>query len=194
MNVITVYNYWKRLLPHHDVDALNFVIQKGTIKHFKKNDLIKLADEPLPYLFVVLEGYVGGYQLNDQQDLVLVELVLPKDYFNGTKHPFSKSATRTEYRALTSVIIFQLHHLHAQEGQKRFPDISEVFHIQKQRKINFLNIHVFLLQEQNLSKRYHRFRKVLPMLALELPQYIQCQLLQTSSAHLRRIKKLWMKS
>ncbi|HZH55019.1 MAG TPA: hypothetical protein VFD72_05160, partial [Sphingobacteriaceae bacterium] len=168
-----VVDFWVKYRPQADPAALEFLESDSIIVSYHKDEIIKLPDQHFPYFCVVLEGVVGGYSLNWQGQPLLRELILPLDYFTGTIHLFSNRNLLTEYRALMPVQLLQIPIARAVHGQQHYPDIAELFHVMKQRKLNIQRYQVLIYQQTNAYNRYVLYRTYFPDWAHQLPHRIQ---------------------
>lgn len=190
-----IVEFWKKYRVSIAPDALHYFQHLSRKASFKKHAIIKYPDRPLPYFFIVLEGVVGGYAYQAvDEDPILREISLPMDYFTGTAHPFTSRNRQIEYRALTPVTLMQLPLNYAIHGQHHYPDVAELFHVMKQRKINQLRHQLVLYQTPDHYQRYSLFRQLLPELALTLRQDIQYQFLRISKSHFHRIKARYLRN
>ena len=189
-----VVDFWVKYRPQADPEALEFLDSDSIIVSFRKEEIIKLPDQHLPYFCVVLEGVVGGYSLNGQSRPLplLRELILPLDYFTGTPHPFSKRNLLTEYRALMPVQLLQIPLGRAVHGQQHYPDIAELFHVMKQRKLNLQRYKVLIYQESDPYYRYRLYRRLLPSWDQFLTNQIQQEFLHLSRSSYFRAKKKFL--
>lgn len=190
-----IVEFWKKYRVPVAPDALHYFEHVSRKVSLKKDTVIKYPDRPLLYFFVVLEGVVGGYAYHAvDEEPILREISLPLDYFTGTVHPFTSRNRQIEYRALTPVTLVQLPLTYAIHGQHHYPDVAELFHVMKQRKINQLRYQLVLYQTSDHYQRYLLFRQLLPELALTLRQDIQYQYLRISKSHFHRIKTRFLRN
>lgn len=176
--------------PDPDRDAVLYLKSVTRKIHLKKGTIIKLADHRLAYFCIVLKGVVGGYEWNNGTDPNLREIIRQMDYFTGTIHPFTQRNRLIEYRTLTPVILARMHMDNARHGQLQYPDLTELFHVMKQHKINQLRQQVIIFQEFNHAKRYQLYTNLLPDWQNALPDHIQREFLQISKAHYHRLKNI----
>lgn len=190
----TLLTFWHKRCKPIDEQAQAYLAAHNRIRHHARDALIKAVDEQLPYLCIVLSGLVGGYQTNRQRQRVLRELALPMDFFTGTRHTFSSNRRAMEFVALKQTKVLLIPIAEAREGQGRYVEISELFHILKQRKILRLRKLVELYQETDRYTRYELLWELLPELAGSplLTNTTCAELLQMSLSHLKRIKKKYL--
>lgn len=190
-----IVEFWQKYRVSIAPDALHYFDQVSRKVSLKKHAILKYPDRPLPYFFIVLEGVVGGYAAHEaDEDPILREISLPMDYFTGTVHPFTSRNRQIEYRALTPVTLVQLPLTYAIHGQHHYPDVAELFHVMKQRKINQLRYQLALYQTPDHYQRYRLFRQLLPELALSLRQDIQYQYLRISKSNFHLIKARYLRN
>ena len=187
-------SFWQKYRPQVDPLALQFLREVCQVMAYKKQHIIKLPDQSLPYFYIVLDGVVCGFETNGGRDPSLREIILALDYFSGTLHPFSRSNRQIEYRTLTPVILLQMTIAQAVHSQQHYPDLAELFQVMKQRKINQLRHQVAIFQEKTLYRRYCLYRQFLPDWAILLPHHTQYQFLQISKAHYKRLKAIWLRN
>lgn len=174
--------FWHKHRPQVDSDALLYLREAGRIQPYKKAVSIKLPHQHLPYMFILLDGIVAGFEASPDGNLTMRELILPMDYFTGTVHYFSQRNRRMEYRTLSPITLIQVSVSHARKGQQLHPDLAELFQILKQRKITHLHHQVAVFQEKDHYRRYCLYRKLLPDWAYLLPHGVQYQFLQMGRA------------
>lgn len=164
------------------------------MRHYRRGQVIKLGMDDFPFFCIVLSGSAGGYQTNRRGQRVLRELALPLDFFTGTEHTFSSTRRPLDFAALRASTLLLLPIAYAREGQRLHTEISELFHVLKQRKILRLRKLVDVYQEPNHGERYRLFRELLPEVAHSpaTTNAIHADLLQMSVSHLKRLKKRFL--
>lgn len=188
-----LYGFWMRFCADVPAAARDFLDRQRVLLHYRREQTIKLPDEAYPYFCVVLDGLVGGYQTSHAGHPVLRDLVLTLDFFTGTEHPFTRRMRKIEYLALASTSIMRIPIAYVAEGQRLHPEIAELFHVMKQRKIDQLRKLVAVYQETDHYARYCVYREVLPSYALSLPHRVQEQLLRMSHASYQRAKVKYLR-
>lgn len=186
------HQFWTRFCTDLSDAPSQYVYNRHTLMDYPSGSLIKLPDDHFPYYCVVLGGLVGGYQTDHACNPVLRDLILPMDFFTGTDHPFTQRTKTIEYRALAKTVVMRLPIGTASEGQSLHPEIAELFHVMKQRKINQLRKLVAIYQETDYYARYCVYRQVLPLYARDLPHRVQEQLLRMSHASYQRVKARYL--
>jgi CRP-like cAMP-binding protein len=181
-------SFLEKYRPQADPGVLRYLEEACVVLKYSRGAVIKTPNDPLPYFCIVLEGLVGGYESNNGSDPLLRELILPMDYFSGTAHPFSQRNRMMEYRTLTPAAFarFPIHHI--RRGQQLYPDMAELFHIMKQRKIDQLRKQIAIYQQKDLASRYALYATLMPDWTHLLPRDVQCQFLQMSKTHFHRAK------
>lgn len=189
----SLYQFWTRYCNRIPDAARSFVHRQHVLHAYAQDECIKLPGEHFPYYCVVLGGIVGGYQTNHGGHPVLRDLVLPLDFFTGTEHPFTRRMKNIEYQALAGTTVMALPIAAASQGQLLHPQLAELFHVMKQRKIDQLRKLVAIYQETDYYARYCVYRELLPHYALELPHRVQEQLLRMSHAGYQRVKARYLR-
>lgn len=202
-------NFIQKRIPQVDPSALCFLEDVASLRYERKNTIIKLTHQHLPNFHIVLDGLVGGFDFYDEDIFngqqsnnskhknsvpILRDLICPMDYFTGSLHTFTKRNRAIEYRSLTPVALLRMSIEQAVHGQKYYPDLSELFQIMKQRKINLLRHQVTVYQEKDYYRRYCLYRKLLPEWNIELSHQIQHQFLQMSIAQYNRVKAQYLRN
>lgn len=194
--------FWHKYRPRVDPSALLYLKGICAIEDHQRGTILKLPDQPLPYLCIVLDGVVGGFESQaiigsvtdeDTGMLKLRELILPMDYFSGPAHLFTLRNRSIEYQALSHVSVLRIPLAHARDGQQRYPDLAELFQVMKQRKINQLRKQVAIYQERDHYRRYCLYRQLLPDWTYTLSRDIQCQFLRMSKTHFHRVKAAYLR-
>lgn len=186
------YRFWEHHCPTLGDAARLFVAGHQRVVYYRRGDVIKVPGVPFLYLCIVLDGTVGGYQYNRSGRRSMRELAIPMDFFTGTEHTFSSRDRPMEFIALRATTLLQLTIADAREAQALFYEVSELFHVLKQRKILRLRKQVELYQEDNYYDRYALFRESLPEIAATVTNGIQAELLHMSRGHLKKLKKRYL--
>lgn len=186
--------FWQKYRPEVDPAALSFLREVCQVVSYRKEEVIKLPHETHPYFFIVLHGQVGGFDRHEDNVPLLRELILTLDYFSGPAHPFTKTQRQIEYRALSSAILLRMTTDQAAHGQQHYPDIAELFHVMKQRKITQLRQQLLVYQQKDAYSRYVLYRTYFPDWAHKLSHRIQYQFLHISLAQYKRVKGRYLRS
>ncbi|SEN21018.1 Cyclic nucleotide-binding domain-containing protein [bacterium A37T11] len=183
------YKFWRAHYSDVRPQARSYVDGHHQLKMYRKGEVIKFPTDLFPYFCIVLEGLVGAYALSRSGRESMRELSLPLDFFTGTEHTFSRRQRPIEFRALekTKLLLFKLDH--AQEAQKLFQEVAELFQILKQRKILRLRRLIEVYQEEKAFDRYVEFATQLKELVLRVPIHFQAELLHISDGHFRKLRK-----
>ena len=185
--------FWERHCTAIRPVARAHLVARQRIVRYRHDELIKAPVDHFPYLCIVLEGAVGGYQYNRGGRRSMRELSLPMDFFTGTEHTFTDRKRTVEFVALRPTTLLQLTVSDAREAQALFYEVSELFHVLKQRKILRLRKLVELYQEDGYYERYALFRESLPDVAAATTNRIQAELLHMSLGHLKKLKKRYLR-
>src|SRR3546814_631148 len=171
--------------------AIQYLYSHKQLRDYPRGRLIKLDNEEFPFLCIVMEGLVGGYQKDRRGRRVLRELALPMDFFTGTQHTFSSRQRPMEFAALKATRLMLISVQAARAGQHRFTEISELFHVLKQRKILRLRKLVEIYQETDAYDRYFLFWDLLPEIAGSpmVTNATSAELLRMSLGHQTKIKR-----
>ncbi|GGC38497.1 hypothetical protein GCM10011386_33250 [Parapedobacter defluvii] len=186
------YHFWKHYCPDIRDIARAYLATHHRMVMYRRGEVIKVPDDYFPYLCIVLDGTVGGYQYNRSGKRSLRELLLPMDFFTGTEHTFSDRKASVEFVALRATTSLQITIADARKAQSLFFEVSELFHVLKQRKILRLRKLVALYQEDRYYDRYALFRELLPDVATTLTNGTQAELLHMSLGHLKKLKKRYV--
>lgn len=199
--------FWQKYRPQADRQALLYLREMAHVQTMEKDSILKYPHQSLSYFCIVLEGVVGGFEASPRMadgtaarpegheqtgDPQLRELILPMDYFSGPGHLFTQRNRAIEYRTLVHTSLLLIPLSHAREGQQQYPDLSELFQVMKQRKINLLRQQVALYQEKDHYRRYCLYRQLLPQWAYVLPHGVQQQFLQMGRASYFAVKQHYL--
>lgn len=185
------YRFWERQCSPVDVAAKDYLHRHHRVRHYMRGEVIRYADEEFPFLVIVLDGAVGGYQDNRLGKRVMRELALPLEFFTGTQHAFSSRGHPLEFVALKRARLLLMPIIRAREAQGQFREISELFHVLKQRKILRFRKLVSVYQEKDLYERYVLLWELLPEIAQSsvTTNATHAELLHMSESHLKRLKR-----
>ncbi len=187
-----LFHFWQSRCGAVSDQARAYLKEGCQERHYRRDRVIRLPDERFPYLCIVLEGLAGGYHYDYGGRRRLRELVLPMDFFTGTKHVFSRTVYPVEYVALQKTRLLLLLLPHVQEGQRRYPEIGELIQVLKQRKILLLRALVEIYQEERAFDRYSVYAERLPDWPFSLPLTYQANLLRMSLGHIKKMKKRYL--
>lgn len=188
------WDFWIRQSSPVSREAMDFLHQYHRVRAYTRGEIIRFADEDFPFLCIVLDGTVGGYQYNRLDKRIMRELALPHDFFTGTNHAFSNRRHTLEFVALKPTRLLLLPVARAREGQHLYREISELFHVLKQRKIIRLRKLVSLYQEKQLYERYVLLWDLLPEIAKSphMTNATLAALLHISLSHFKRLKQRYV--
>jgi len=187
-----LFTYWSKYCPTLPTEVKRFVTDHVHIHHHRKSEIVKLPDEDFRYWGLVLSGLIAGYVANRHGEPQLRELLLPLDFFTGSEHPFTTRPYPIEYRVIDTTDLLLLPIAIAREGQQRYREVAELFHVLKQKKINFLRHLLAVYQEDRYYDRYCEYRRLFPHLTHVAPQHAQYQLLRMSETSYYRVKKQYL--
>lgn len=187
-------DFWSRRCSPVRSEATLYLHQHHRVRHYARGEIIKFADEDFPFLGIVLDGTVGGYQYGRLGKRIMRELALPHDFFTGTNHAFSNRRQTLEFVALKPTRVLLLPIARARDGQQQYREISELFHVLKQRKIIRLRKLVTLYQEKELYQRYVLLWELLPEIAKspDMTNDTLAALLHISLSHFKRLKQRFL--
>lgn len=189
-----LFTYWIKHCPGLEAETKQFVLANHAVETYPKNTVVKLPDQEFSFWGMVLDGQLGAYVIDASGDPVLVELFLPLDFFTGTEHLFTQRNRKIEYRALEKSTVLLLSNKGAREGQQRYREVAELFHVLKQKRIQFLRNLLLVYMEKDYYARYctyrRLFRDVIPFLA----HNVQWQLLRMGESSYYRVKKKYLES
>lgn len=183
--------FWRNHYGPLGEAAIRYLYHHKQLRNYPRGQLIKLDKEEFPFLCIVMEGLVGGYQNDRNGRRVMRELALPMDFFTGTQHTFSSRKRPLEFIALKATRLLLISIPLARDGQWRFAEISELFHVLKQRKILRLRKLVEIYQETDAYGRYFLFWDLLPEIAGSplVTNATSAELLRISLGHLTKVKR-----
>ncbi len=165
-----------------------FLNEHLTKRIYRRNTVFALKSEEKKFWCYTLRGIAGAFFVDASGRERLQWACPEKNYFTGTKHPFSNQGFELEIRFLAHTEVLLLPYPAFRQAQKSFPDFSEYIHVLKQRKLEQLRVLLGILSIPTID-RFGAYYEKLPELAAVLPAQYARQLLQLRSETYYRGRK-----
>jgi len=187
------FTFWRKHIKI-PAEAQAFMETHAQLKHYQKGEVFSAPDEARLYWCYILDGLVGGIYYSEDGSMQIRWLATPNNYFTGTEHLFTKKPQPLFIEFLRPTTLLLLPREIALEGQRRYPAISELFHILKQHHINRLRKQVAVFEHIDFYGRYQTFLAELPELAFHTTKAQQASFLHISRGSFFRVQKQYLLS
>ncbi|GEM63380.1 hypothetical protein SF1_13620 [Sphingobacterium faecium NBRC 15299] len=150
--------------------AKNYIKEHGKLHFYKKGSYYKIAGIPMSTWCFIIDGVVAKEVLEADTFIRIERINGKNEYFTGSNHPYSDRATSVAIKFLQPTILYEISNSHFKHALKQYPELSTIFHILKQHKVNRLQDIVHILKLPPLHRVHELSLKmphIMPLLTIK---------------------------
>lgn len=142
----------------------------GKLKFYKKGAYYKMANIPISTWCFIIDGVVAKEVLEADTTIRIERISGKNEYFTGSNHPYSDTPTAIDIKFLQPTILYEISNHDFQHALLHYPELSTIFHILKQHKVNRLQdiVHILKLPPMHrMHQLYLTMPHILPLLTIK---------------------------
>lgn len=162
-------NFFSKYL-HLSEPSKTYLKENGKLNFYQKGSYYKIAGIPMPAWCFIIDGVVAKEVLEADTTIRIERISGQNDYFTGCNHPYSDTATAIAIKFLQPTILFEISNTNFKHAQEQYPELSAIFHVLKQHKVNRLQDIVHILNLPPSHRVHELFLKmphIMPLLTIK---------------------------
>lgn len=155
--------------PSLQGEALSYMKEWGQIRVFKKGTIYKRGHESNNNWCLILNGLVAKEHMDHRGKSSNERICTSGNYFVCTRHAYTQRAESFIVIFLADSLIYEIDNTAFQNAVKTFPDISYIYHVLKQQKLDYSHdlLHIRGLHfEFRVSEFHRRFPELVNLLTI----------------------------
>jgi len=147
-----------------------YLKERGKLSFYKKGNYYKIAGIPMSTWCFIIDGVVAKEVLEADTTVRIERISGKNEYFTGTNHPYSDTATAVAIKFLQPTILYEISNTDFKHALVQHPELSVIFHILKQHKVNRLQdiVHILNLPPAHrVHELYLKMPHIMPLLTIK---------------------------